>query len=86
MYYEELVKRLREHNGWALNETLDQAADAIEELSRRETPIRVRLTTSTTRCPSCNKQLTGRGNIHRFCRRNYWCGQAIDWSDLPKEE
>lgn len=31
---EELVKRLREHNGWALNETLDQAADAIEELSR----------------------------------------------------
>lgn len=31
--YWELVKRLREHNGWALNETLDQAADAIEELS-----------------------------------------------------
>lgn len=31
--YDELVKRLREHNGWALNETLDQAADAIEELS-----------------------------------------------------
>ena len=30
--YEELIKRLREHNGWALNETLDQAADAIEEL------------------------------------------------------
>lgn len=33
--YNELVQRLREHNGWALNETLDQAADAIEELSRR---------------------------------------------------
>ena len=31
--YDELIKRLREHNGWALNETLDQAADAIEELS-----------------------------------------------------
>lgn len=30
--YDELVKRLREHNGWALNETLDKAADAIEEL------------------------------------------------------
>lgn len=30
--YDELVKRLREHNGWALNETLDDAADAIEEL------------------------------------------------------
>lgn len=34
MPYDDLVKRLREHNGWALNETLDQAADAIEELSK----------------------------------------------------
>lgn len=33
MPYDELVKRLREHNGWALNETLDEAADAIEKLS-----------------------------------------------------
>jgi len=31
--YEELVKRLRSHSGWALNKTLDEAADAIEELS-----------------------------------------------------
>jgi len=31
--YEELVTRLRSHNGWALNKTLDEAADAIEELS-----------------------------------------------------
>lgn len=31
--YEELVKKLRSHNGWALNETLDEAADAIEQLS-----------------------------------------------------
>ena len=31
--YEELIQRLRSHNGWALNETLDEAADAIEELS-----------------------------------------------------
>ena len=30
--YEELVKRLRVHNGWALNDTLDEAAGAIEEL------------------------------------------------------
>lgn len=42
--YEELVKRLREHNGWALNETLDQAADAIEELSKpRWIPVTERL-------------------------------------------
>lgn len=33
--YDDLVRRLREHNGWALNETLDKAADAIEELIRR---------------------------------------------------
>lgn len=32
--YEELIKELRSHNGWALNETLDAAADAIEELGR----------------------------------------------------
>lgn len=32
--YTELVKALREQRGWALNETLDAAADAIEELKR----------------------------------------------------
>ena len=92
--YDELVKRLREYvptalvncdfdfvEGWA-----KEAADAIEELSRRETPMRLRITTSTKRCPSCNKQVSGIGNIHgnyRYCR---WCGQAIDWSEPPKEE
>lgn len=30
--YEKLIKRLRAHNGWALNKTLDEAADAIEDL------------------------------------------------------
>ena len=67
-------------------ELMKQAADAIEELSKRETPMRVRITTSTKRCPSCNKQLSGRWNIHRnyrFCR---WCGQALDWTEPPKEE
>lgn len=34
MTYDELVKKLRQHNGWALNETLDEAADAIEELQK----------------------------------------------------
>lgn len=33
--YEDLIKRLRTHNGWALNKTLDEAADAIEELQDR---------------------------------------------------
>ena len=35
MMYEDLIKRLRTHNGMALNETLDEAADAIEELSKK---------------------------------------------------
>ena len=34
--YEELIKRLRSHNGWALNETLDEAADAIEKMTQKE--------------------------------------------------
>lgn len=32
--YKNLIKRLRAHNGWALNDTLDEAADAITELLR----------------------------------------------------
>ena len=32
--YEELVKRLRTYNGWALNKTLDEAADAIESTNK----------------------------------------------------
>lgn len=58
-----------------------EVADTLEKFVRRETPMPVRVTTSTKRCPSCNKQLSGRGNIHpnyRYCR---WCGQALDWSD-----
>lgn len=89
--YEELIKRLRETSmdfGELdhVSVLLLDAANAIEELSRRETPMRVRVTTSTKRCPSCNKQLSGIGNIHRnyrFCR---WCGQALDWAEPPKEE
>ena len=85
--YDELVKRLRTATTLpVMNALCQEAADAIEELSKRETPMRVRITTSTKRCPSCNKQLSGRGNIHRnyrFCR---WCGQALDWTEPPKEE
>ena len=47
--YEDLVKRLRSYNGWALNETLDQAADAIEELTAqtRWIPVTERLPVNT---------------------------------------
>ena len=91
MMYDDLVHRLlvcaegyKYQYKW-LSTMCKEAADAIEELSMRETPMRVRITTSTKRCPSCNKQLSGRGNIHRnyrFCR---WCGQALDWAEPPKE-
>ena len=94
MMTDELVKGLRNNadhymtvDGKAgLVHLLTDAADAIEELSRRETPMRVGTTTSTKRCPACNKQLSGIGNIHRnypFCR---WCGQALDWTEPPKEK
>ena len=33
--YDALVKALREHRGWALNETHDAAADAIEDLENK---------------------------------------------------
>ena len=89
--YEELVDELRIFgNGMKRPDhiavLLLLAADVIEELSTRETPRKVRITTSTIRCPSCNKQLTGRGSLHSpygYCR---WCGQAIDWTEPPKEE
>ena len=32
--YEDLIKRLRTHNGWALNKTLDEAANVIESVSK----------------------------------------------------
>lgn len=87
--HDELVTRLRSEADFPYNDNrnlLREAADAIEELSKRETPMPVRITTSTKRCPSCNKQVSGRGNIHgnyRYCR---WCGQALDWTEPPKEE
>lgn len=86
--YKKLVDELREaasrfdYDGWvetAIRE--ENAANAIEELLKRETPMKLRTTTSTKRCPSCNKQVSGIGNIHanyQFCR---WCGQALDWSE-----
>lgn len=38
--YEELIKKLRTHNGWALNETLDKAANVIEELITQNEVLR----------------------------------------------
>ena len=54
----------------------DIAVNAME----KQIPKKVRITTSTKRCATCGRQLSGIGNIHP--RRNYCqgCGQAIDWT------
>lgn len=38
--YEDLIKKLRTHNGWALNETLNEAANIIEELTIQNEALR----------------------------------------------
>ena len=53
----------------------------VSPMDKRDIPARVTVTTSTKRCPSCKKQVSGRGNIHpnfRYCR---WCGKALDWTE-----
>lgn len=84
-YYESMISALRNPENFVANYVdpvfYSQVADALEQFVKRETPMPVRVTTSTKRCPACNKQVSGRGNIHanyRYCR---WCGQALDWTE-----
>ena len=61
---------------------VDQWASEIAvEAMRKQIPMKVRVTTSTKRCATCGRQLSGIGNIHP--ERNYCvkCGQAIDWKE-----
>ena len=60
-----------------INEAFDMAISALE----KQIPKKARITTSTKRCATCGRQLSGIGNIHP--RRNYCqgCGQAIDWTE-----
>lgn len=51
--YDELVKRLREHNGWALNETLDQAADVRPVVKGHWTNHRTLFTDGDWYCSAC---------------------------------
>ena len=59
-----------------IREAYSMAISALE----KQIPKEVRITTSTKRCATCGRQLSGIGNIHP--RRNYCqgCGQAIDWT------
>lgn len=43
-------------------------------------PMPVRVTASTKRCGRCNRQLSGKGNLHPERKYCPGCGQAIDWS------
>lgn len=82
MMNKEAIEILRKHDSWPLwsveaHAAIDMAISAL----RKQEGKKVIVTTSTKRCPSCNKQVSGRGNIHpnyKYCR---FCGQRIDWSD-----
>ena len=54
------------------------AEDAIALLKAQE-PMLVKHTTSTIRCPKCNKQITSRGAIHKEIKYCWKCGQAVRW-------
>ena len=61
----------------AYYDAVDMAISALE----KQIPKKVRITTSTKRCATCGRQLSGIGNIHperNYCQR---CGQAIDWGE-----
>lgn len=86
MYYEELVKRLREHNGWALNETLDEAADAIEELEK----YIPRWVSVTERLPREKETVLTWGKqgviLFDWLYDSKWCcfGKATHWMPMPE--
>lgn len=52
--------------------------DALVLLKAQE-PMLVKHTTSTIRCPKCNKQITSRGAIHKEIKYCWKCGQAVKW-------
>lgn len=53
----------------------------LRELIERATPVKLRNTRATRRCPSCNRQMSDIKNAHpniKFCPN---CGQSLDWSE-----
>ena len=53
----------------------------LRELIERATPTKLRKTSFTRRCPSCNRQMSDSKNVHlniKFCPS---CGQALDWNE-----
>ena len=86
--YEELVKRLRSHNGWALNKTLDEAADAIEKLQEDSVPIddmemilsevaKPRWIPMTERVPEPGWYLVRCNEVHKHIHRIAYCYNSV---------
>lgn len=66
---------------WYMTKTCKEAFDMAVEALKKQIPMKVRVTTSTKRCSVCNRQLSGKGNLHP--KRNYCvkCGQKICWDN-----
>lgn len=59
---------------------IEPSIKPLRELIERATPTKLRKTSFTRRCPSCNRQMSNSKNAHlniKFCPN---CGQALDWS------
>lgn len=50
-----------------------------KSLEWKAEPLSVKYTTSTIRCPKCNKQITSRGSIHNEIKFCWKCGQEVKW-------
>lgn len=59
----------------------EEATDMVIFALEKQIPKKLKLTTSTRRCPICNKQMSGIRNLHPQIRYCKWCGQAIDWKE-----
>ena len=62
-----------------------RAIERANAALRKQIPQKLIVTTSTKRCPSCNKQLTNKGCIHSKYNYCKWCGQALDWDGGESE-
>lgn len=57
----------------------DEMSEIAIKALEKQIPKKLKITQSTKRCASCNRQISGIGNIHS--KRHYCvnCGQKIDW-------
>lgn len=66
-------------------ETYFEAQKMAIEALEKQTPKKLRLTTSQKMCSSCGKQITSIGCTkprYNYCK---YCGQRIDWSEEDDE-